>query len=124
LRQQLNFKGVIISDTLWMGGISNTYSLAQAAVLAVKAGTDLLLGPRGLADTQKMIYGLHQAVTSGQISQAQINVSVARILRMKLHYKIMSHSKALQLARAAVSVGSQGDIWCPCRSKSVAGLAA
>ncbi len=62
LRKQLNFKGVIISDTLWMGGISNTYSLAQAAVLAVKAGTDLLLGPRGLADTQNMIYGLHQAV--------------------------------------------------------------
>ena len=38
LRKQLNFQGVIISDTLWMGGISNTYSLAQAAVLAVKAG--------------------------------------------------------------------------------------
>ncbi|GAC1642208.1 MAG: hypothetical protein NVS4B12_05200 [Ktedonobacteraceae bacterium] len=48
LRNSLNFKGVIISDTLWMGGISNTYTLAQAAVLAVKAGTDLLLGPRGL----------------------------------------------------------------------------
>ena len=68
LRNQLGFKGVVISDTLWMGGISNTYSLAQAAVLAVKAGTDLLLGPRGLADTQSMITGLKQAVTSGQIT--------------------------------------------------------
>src|SRR5712692_882940 len=110
LRKQLNFKGVIISDTLWMGGISNTYSLAQAAVLAVKAGIDLLLGPRGLADTQNMIYGLHQAVISGKISQAQIDASVARILEMKLHYKIISHDKAMQLARNAVSVGSQGDI--------------
>src|SRR5205085_2905527 len=86
LRKQLNFQGVIISDTLWMGGISNTYSLAQAAVLAVKAGTDLLLGPRGLADAQNMIYGLHQAVMDGQISQAQIDASVVRILTMKLHY--------------------------------------
>ena len=103
LRQQLNFKGVIISDTLWMGGISNTYNLAQAAVLAVKAGTDLLLGPRGLADAQKMIYGLHQAITSGQISQAQIDASVARILTLKMHYKIISHAKALQLARAPVN---------------------
>src|SRR6266566_2329219 len=85
LRKQLNFKGVIISDTLWMGGISNTYSLAQAAVLAVQAGTDLLLGPRGLADTQHMIFGLHQAVMNGQISQAQIDASVTRILEMKLH---------------------------------------
>src|SRR5258708_28645242 len=68
LRNQLNFKAVIISDTLWMGGISNTYNLAQAAVLAVKAGTDLLLGPRGLADTQNMLFGLHKAVMNGQIS--------------------------------------------------------
>jgi beta-N-acetylhexosaminidase len=97
LRQQLNFKGVIISDTLWMGGISNTYSLAQAAVLAVKAGTDLLLGPRGLSDTQNMIFGLHQAVMSGQISMGQINASVQRILEMKLHYKILTYDKAMQL---------------------------
>src|SRR5438105_694126 len=97
LRKQLNFKGVIISDTLWMGGISNTYSLAQAAVLAVKAGTDLLLGPRGLSDTQNMIFGLHQAVMSGQISMDQINASVQRILEMKLHYKILTYDKAMQL---------------------------
>jgi beta-N-acetylhexosaminidase len=97
LRQQLNFNGVIISDTLWMGGISNAYSLAQAAVLAVKAGTDLLLGPRGLSDTQNMIFGLHQAVMSGQISIIQINASVQRILEMKLHYKILMYDKAMQL---------------------------
>src|SRR5947209_2712714 len=97
LRQQLKFNGVIISDTLWMGGISNTYSLAQAAVLAVKAGTDLLLGPRGLSDTQNMIFGLHQAVTSGQISMAQINASVQRIIEMKLQYKILTHERAMQL---------------------------
>src|SRR5438132_1451003 len=97
LRDQLHFNGVIISDTLWMGGISNTYSLAQAAVLAVKAGTDLLLGPRGLADTQNMIFGLHQAVMDGQISLNQINASVQRILELKLHYKILTHDKALQL---------------------------
>src|SRR5256714_6541963 len=110
LRKQLNFKGVIISDTLWMGGISNTYSLAQATVLAVQAGTDLLLGPRGLADTQHMIFGLHQAVLNGQISQAQIDASVTRILEMKLHYKIIPHDKALQLARSAVNPGSQGKL--------------
>src|SRR6266853_2033996 len=114
LRKQLNFKGVIISDTLWMGGISNTYSLAQAAVLAVKAGTDLLLGPRGLADTQNMIFCLHQAVISGQISQAQIDASVARILEMKLHYKILSHDKALQLAGNAVGGQAGTTITCPC----------
>jgi len=97
LRNQLNFKGVIISDTLWMGGISNTYNLAQAAVLAVKAGTDLLLGPRGLHDTQFMITGLRQAVDKGDISIDQINASVQRILELKLRYKIISYDKAMQL---------------------------
>src|SRR5215467_2932503 len=97
LRDYLKFQGVIISDTLWMGGISNTYSLPQAAVLAVQAGTDLLLGPRGLPDTQNMILGLHQAVMSGQISMAQINASVQRILELKLQYKILTYDKAMQL---------------------------
>ena len=97
LRNELHFKGVIISDTLWMGGISNTYSLPQAAVLAVKAGIDLILGPRGLHDTQNMVAGLHRAVVNGDISMDQVNASVQRILELKLRYKIISHAKALQL---------------------------
>jgi len=97
LRNSLNFKGVIISDTLWMGGISNIYNLAQAAILAVKAGTDLLLGPRGLAEAQTMIYGLKQAVQNGTLTEGQIDASVGRILALKLKYKILSHDRALQL---------------------------
>ncbi len=99
LRDQLHFRGVIICDTLWMGGISNTYTLPQAAVLTIKAGTDLILGPRGLSDTQNMIYGMRQAVLSGQIPLSQIDTSVTRILTLKLNYKIISHQQALQLAR-------------------------
>jgi 6-pyruvoyl tetrahydropterin synthase/QueD family protein len=98
LRDQLGFNGVIISDALWMGGISNTYHLAQAAVLAVKAGTDLLLGPRGLADTQMMLPGLRRTVTSGQISLSQVNTSVERIITLKLQYRIISPALPLQLA--------------------------
>jgi beta-N-acetylhexosaminidase len=97
LRNQLNFKGVIISDTLWMGGISNTYNLTQAAILAINAGTNLILGPRGLQETQTMLAGLKQAVTNGTISTDKINTSVQFILQMKLHYKILSHATALQL---------------------------
>jgi len=115
LRNQLNFKGVIISDTLWMGGISNTYSLAQAAVLAIKAGEDLILGPRGLSDTVNMLFGMKQAVTSGQIPQATIDASVQRIIAMKLHYNIIPHTLALQLAQPPQSKvgganGPQGSI--------------
>ncbi|HCI82268.1 MAG TPA: hypothetical protein DHW02_21550 [Ktedonobacter sp.] len=98
LRNNLGFQGVIISDTLWMGGISNTYTLAQAAVLAVKAGTDLILGPRGLSDTANMLYGLHQAVMNGSISMNEIDASVTRILELKLKYHILSKQQAIQMA--------------------------
>ncbi|GHO74939.1 glycoside hydrolase family 3 [Ktedonobacter sp. SOSP1-85] len=98
LRKQLNFQGVIISDTLWMGGVSNTYDLSHAAVLAVKAGTDLLLGPRGLTETATMLEGLAQAVHSGTITTQQIDASVTRILALKLKYNIISHEQALLLA--------------------------
>lgn len=110
LRNDLNFKGVIISDTLWMGGISNTYTLAQAAVLAVKAGTDLLLGPRGLAETQTMLYGLKQAVLNGTLTQSQIDASVTRILALKLQYKIVSHAYALQMAGVLGTSESRGSV--------------
>ncbi|HEY3993894.1 MAG TPA: glycoside hydrolase family 3 N-terminal domain-containing protein [Ktedonobacteraceae bacterium] len=100
LRNQLKFQGVIISDTLWMGGISNTYSLSQAAVLAVNAGTNLILGPRGLAETTTMLAGLKKAVNAGAISLDKINASARLILEMKLHYKILSHAQALEIIRA------------------------
>ncbi len=112
LRDQLGFKGVIISDTLWMGGISNTYNLSQAAVLAVNAGTNLLLGPRGLQETQTMIAGLAQAVNSGTIALAKIDASVQLILAMKLHYKVLTRTQALQLlAQGTAGPTTQRGAW-------------
>jgi len=116
LRDQLHFNGVIISDTLWMGGISNTYSLSQAAILAIKAGTDLILGPRGLHDTVTMLASLKQAVTSGQLSMDSINASALRIIEMKLHYNILTRSQAQQLLahNGALSYNQGGgQVWVP-----------
>jgi beta-N-acetylhexosaminidase len=97
LRTRLHFKGVIISDTLWMGGISNTYSLSQAAILAINAGTNLLLGPRGLQETRTMLAGLKRALASGAIALEKINTSVRLILQMKLDAKILSRTQALRM---------------------------
>ncbi|MGH2480280.1 MAG: glycoside hydrolase family 3 N-terminal domain-containing protein, partial [Ktedonobacteraceae bacterium] len=108
LRNQLNFKGVIISDTLWMGGISNTYNLSQAAILAINAGTNLILGPRGLQETQTMLAGIKQAVSSGAVSMEKINASTQLILQLKLHYKVLSHALALQLIKGGNGTASSG----------------
>src|SRR5713226_8652986 len=107
LRDQLHFNGVIISDT---------YSLSQAAILAIKAGTDLILGPRGLHDTVTMLASLKQAVTSGQLSMDSINASALRIIEMKLHYNILTRTQAQQLLahNGALSYKQGGgQVWVP-----------
>jgi len=83
LRNQLGFQGVIMTDSLTMQSILDYYSEAQAAVVAVEAGDDLLMGASTPSDVATMITGLKEAVSSGQISEQRIDDSVRRILTMK-----------------------------------------
>lgn len=83
LRNQLGFQGVIMTDSLTMEGILAYYTEAEAAVLAVEAGNDILMGASAPSDVAAMVTGLKQAIDSGQISQQRIDDSVRRILTMK-----------------------------------------
>ena len=83
LRNQLGFQGVVVTDSLTMEGITAYYTEAQAAVLAIQAGDDLLMGASTPADVAAMVEGLKQAVNAGEISQQRIDDSVRRILMLK-----------------------------------------
>lgn len=83
LRNRLGFQGVIITDSLTMDGISAYYTEAQAAVLAIQAGDDLLMGAATPSDVASIVEGVKQAVNDGQISQQRIDDSVRRILTLK-----------------------------------------
>src|SRR5579884_161184 len=83
LRNRLGFQGVIITDSLTMEGISAYYTEAQAAVMAIQAGDDLLMGAATPSDVAAMVEGIKQAVNDGQISQQRIDDSVRRILMLK-----------------------------------------
>ena len=80
LREELGFDGLIITDALNMAAISEQYPSGQAAVMAVKAGNDLLLEPENLTES---VNGIMEAVTEGDISEERINESVLRILQTK-----------------------------------------
>jgi beta-N-acetylhexosaminidase len=86
LRDQLGFKGVIVSDALEMHGLTKLYPpnngnpAGRAAVDTVKAGQDFLELPSDLDGTYN---GLLNAVKSGEISRKQIDASVRRILIAK-----------------------------------------
>lgn len=81
LRAELGFEGIIITDALEMGAIAKHYTSAEAAVLAIKAGADILLMP---ADYRQAVDGVVEAVENGQISTERIDVSVRRILELKV----------------------------------------
>jgi beta-N-acetylhexosaminidase len=83
LRDKLRFQGVVVTDSLMMEGITAYYTEAQAAVMAIEAGDDLLMGASTPADVATMVEGLKQAVASGEISQQRIDDSVRRILMLK-----------------------------------------
>ena len=83
LRNDLGFQGVILTDSLTMEGITAYYTEAQAAAVAVEAGSDLLMGASTPADVASMIAGIKQAIASGEISQQRIDDSVRRILMLK-----------------------------------------
>jgi len=90
LRDELGFKGVIVTDSLTMEGITAYYTEAQAAALAVEAGSDLLMGASTPADVASMIAGIKQAIASGTISQQRIDDSVRRILMLKFHMGLIT----------------------------------
>ena len=80
LRGELGYDGVIITDALNMGAITEYYSSEDAAIYALKAGCDMLLMPE---DFEEAYNGVLQAVRDGVISEERINDSLRRIYRIK-----------------------------------------
>jgi beta-N-acetylhexosaminidase len=80
LRQKLGFRGLIVTDALEMGGVSNAFSTEEAALRAVLAGVDQLLLP---PEPAKVIAYLAAAVRDGRLPEARIDASVRRVLEAK-----------------------------------------
>ncbi len=84
LRDKLHYDGIVITDALNMGAVSEHYSSAEGAVLALEAGCDMLLMPGNL---EKSYDAILDAVAAGRISEDRIDESVRRILRVKMGKK-------------------------------------
>ena len=80
LKERLAFSGLVVSDAFEMRGLTATYEPGEAAVLAVKAGIDLILMP---ANPDVAIDAVIAAVRRGEIPLAHIEASVKKILEAK-----------------------------------------
>ena len=80
LRGEMGFDGIVITDALNMGAISEYYDADEAAIQAIEAGVDMLLMPEDFAAAYD---GVMQAVAGGRISEERIDESLRRIYRVK-----------------------------------------
>lgn len=85
LREELGFDGVIITDSLQMKA-AGAWSDGEKALRCIAAGADLLLE---IEDVPGAVAALEQAVESGELTEARIDESVLRVLRMKMNRGIL-----------------------------------
>lgn len=81
LRRDLAFKGLVTTDALSMAGVAARYDPGTSAVLAVKAGADIVLKS---PDVDAAIDAIKAAVKRGEIGIDRVNSSVRRVLRAKV----------------------------------------
>ncbi len=82
LRDELGYKGVIVTDGLMMKGLLNMFGGddVSASVAAYKAGADLLLGA---CSVHNIIDAITQKVESGEFSEKELDEKVYRVLNLK-----------------------------------------
>ncbi len=84
LREGLGFEGLVVSDDLLMEGIVSRYGIEEAAVLALRAGVDLLLlSHNTLAQhpsaTDQVIAAIRQALADGRLTPETVELALTRV---------------------------------------------
>lgn len=88
LRKELGFRGIVITDDMIMKGLTDTNSIPEASLKALKAGVDILLIGSGYENISSSIDRIKQAVLDGEIQEFEIDRKVYNILRIKKQYDI------------------------------------
>ena len=88
LRDNLKFKGLIITDDIQMSAVSNKYSLKELVILAINAGNDIILVGNNFNEyNENLPYDIKNiiisAVKSGEISTERIIESSNKIYSIK-----------------------------------------
>jgi beta-N-acetylhexosaminidase len=90
LRERFGFQGVIVSDGMAMGALAENFTVSDTLKLMIQAGLDLILvhSRYDLIDLKLEMLGLYYR---GEITEAQIDEGVERILKLKLRYGLLPY---------------------------------
>ncbi len=110
LRGELGFSGVIISDALEMRAVSRRYGIAEAAVMAIIAGVDLLCLGR---DTSEEVYhaivaALSGAVRAGRLPADRLEDAADRVARLRTWLAASREARSARSAQAASGLAASG----------------
>ena len=89
LRNEFGYDGVVLTDALYMQGITQKWSMNTAAIMALNAGNDMLLGPTGADQMLSMINALKAALQNGTLSKARVDQAATRIIALKMEYHLL-----------------------------------
>ncbi len=116
LRRQMGFDGLVVTDALDMGGVTERYAPGEVAVRSILAGADVLLVPAAL---DAALGAVRSAAASGRIPMARVDEAVMHVLRAKaklgLHTSKLVDLNALdrilsrpEFERAALDIAGRG----------------
>lgn len=87
LRDSLGFDGLVITDGMFMGAITENYTFDEAVTLAINAGNDILLYTNNKLDGRSLVDSVvgivKNKISSGEISESRIDESYQRIIKKK-----------------------------------------
>ncbi len=89
LRKEFGYDGVVLTDALYMQGITQKWSMPEAAVLALQVGNDMLLGPTGAGQMIEALNAIKQALQDGRLTKQRIDEAATRIIALKMQYHLM-----------------------------------
>jgi len=88
LRQDMGFKGLIVTDAMRMHGITKYFGVGESAVRAIEAGVDVLVLSN---DEYAARAAILRAIESGRLTEERIDESVLRLLKAKEWLRLNEH---------------------------------
>jgi beta-N-acetylhexosaminidase len=89
LRHDMRFKGVALTDDLADPAITSLHTIPDAAVLAMRAGADMIYISGGAGDQQAAYVAVLRAVERGRVPRSRLDEAVGRILLAKQDYGLI-----------------------------------
>jgi beta-N-acetylhexosaminidase len=102
LRDEMSFDGVVVTDSMAMDAIRDTWGLHEATAMAIEAGADVVMVQGDARPVSDFLVG---AVASGDLSATRVRESAARVVRVKCEMDLW-HNRYADPAEALAVVGT------------------